>query len=108
MKPIWGILALAFVVAAATWPAGAQSPGSAAAGSGTELITHLLPVEGQPTQLTLIDPARRVLAVYHITRDSGEIHLKSVRNIQGDLQLEEFNGVPPLPKEILNMIRRTP
>ena len=31
---------------------------------------------------------------------TGQIELKSVRNVQWDLLIEEFNGVRPLPREI--------
>jgi hypothetical protein len=48
----------------------------------------------------LIDPATRTMAVYHIDTSSGEIALKSVRNVNFDLQMMEFNGKSPLPNEI--------
>ena len=34
----------------------------------------------------------------------GELALKSVRNIQWDLQMTEFNGVAPLPRDIRAML----
>ena len=40
------------------------------------------------------------MAVYHIDTVSGEIVLKSVRNIHYDLKMMEFNGTSPLPGEI--------
>jgi hypothetical protein len=54
----------------------------------------------QRQQLTVIDPDTRVLGVYHIDLASGEVTLKSVRNIHWDLQMIEFNGTNPLPREV--------
>ncbi len=57
-------------------------------------------------QVTLVDSKRRVMSVYHIDFASGEIALKSVRNVSWDLQMEEFNGVSPSPREIRNLHER--
>jgi hypothetical protein len=51
-------------------------------------------------QVTVIDPDTQVLGVYHIGLASGEVTLKSVRNIHWDLQMIEFNGTTPLPREV--------
>lgn len=51
-------------------------------------------------QVTLIDPQARVMAVYQIDRSSGQITLKSVRNVHWDLQMEEFNGNSPSPRDL--------
>jgi len=61
-------------------------------------------VEGRYQQVTVIDPIQRSMAVYHIRLDSGQIELKSVRNIQWDLQLIDFNGQRPLPQEIQSVL----
>jgi hypothetical protein len=61
-------------------------------------------VEGRYQQVVVIDPLQRCMAVYHVRLDSGQIELKSVRNIQWDLQLLEFNGVRPLPQEIQSVV----
>ena len=55
-------------------------------------------------QVTVIDSRKRVMSVYHIESGSGEISLKSVRSIQWDLQMDEFNGVSPLPREIRSLM----
>jgi hypothetical protein len=55
-------------------------------------------------QLAVIDPETRSLAVYHIDTSSGEISLKSVRNIHYDLRMSEFNGTSPLPREVRSMV----
>jgi hypothetical protein len=57
-------------------------------------------------QITIVDPRSRVMSVYHVDAKSGEIVLKSVRNIHWDLQMIEFNAVSPLPREIRSQIDR--
>ena len=57
-------------------------------------------------QITVIDPDLRVLGVYHIDMTSGEIVLKSVRNIHWDLQLGVFNGKSPLPREVQALLEQ--
>lgn len=57
-------------------------------------------------QVTVIDPKLRVMAVYHVERTSGEIALKSVRNVHWDLQMEEFNGVSPSPRDIRALLEQ--
>jgi hypothetical protein len=71
-----------------------------------ELITvsTMIGERGQVQQLTVIDPRSRVMSVYHVESNSGAIALKSVRNINWDLMLSEFNGVSPLPREIRGMV----
>jgi hypothetical protein len=57
-------------------------------------------------QVTIIDPQSRVISVYHIEPRSGEIVLKSVRNITWDLQMVEFNSSKPVPQEIRALLER--
>ena len=57
-------------------------------------------------QVTLVDPKSHVMAVYHIKRNSGEIALKSVRNFHWDLQMDEFNGESPFPREIRSLLQQ--
>jgi hypothetical protein len=78
----------------------AVSPGSAAGG----LITLSTSVGDHRQQLVVVDPETRGLAVYHIDNASGEISLKSVRNIHYDLKISEFNGTSPLPREIRSLL----
>ena len=68
--------------------------------AGSELMALPATIDGGHQQITVIDPVKRVLAVYQIELTSGTITLKSVRNIFGDLQIDEFNGVSPLPREV--------
>ncbi len=57
-------------------------------------------------QVTLIDPRGRVMSVYHINRQTGEITLKGVRKFDWDLQMEDFNGVSPSPREIRSLLQQ--
>ena len=54
--------------------------------------------------LTVVDPRQRVLCVYHIDLATGKIALKSVRNIQWDLQINDLNNENPLPQEIRSLL----
>lgn len=71
-----------------------------------ELITQMTPAGDSRQLLTVIDPRTQVLSVYHVHVASGEIELKSVRSLRFDLQVEEFNGVTPLPREIRSLLEQ--
>jgi hypothetical protein len=68
--------------------------------ASAELISFTTEIDDHRQQLTVVDPVAKVIAVYHVAKDTGEISLKSVRNIRWDLQLEEFNSASPRPREI--------
>jgi hypothetical protein len=70
------------------------------------LITLATAAGENRQQVTVIDPTMHVLSVYHIDLASGEVSLKSVRNIHWDLQMTEFNGTSPLPKEIRSTLEQ--
>jgi transcriptional regulator of nitric oxide reductase len=55
---------------------------------------------GEPMAAVVYDPQQQVLGVYHIDRKTGEIELKSVRQIQWDLQMLHHQGKAPLPEDI--------
>lgn len=82
----------------------AQSAASWHPGSPSDLITSTATVANNHQLVTIIDPKTRVLAVYMIDGTNGEISLKSVRAFQWDLQLAEFNGTHPLPREIQPLV----
>jgi hypothetical protein len=63
-------------------------------------------VDDRHQQITLIDPLARTMVVYHIDKPTGEVTLRSVRNIHWDLQMDEFNGKTPLPREIRSLLER--
>jgi hypothetical protein len=73
------------------------------ASAGTELIVAPTTL-GDKQVLTVIDPRQRVLSVYHIDLATGNIALKSVRNIQYDLRINNFNTEKPLPQEIQSQL----
>src|SRR5947209_5057567 len=99
-----GLLVGASLMVAGAWAVGAPgfSQGQAVTtpAHGSDLIALATPVGDARQQLTVIDPKMHVVSVYHIELATGEITLKSVRNIHWDLQMSEFNGVNPLPREI--------
>lgn len=73
-----------------------------------ELVTHFQDQGTGPTAVTVVDPQTRVLAVYHINRETGEVKLKSVRNFDLDLRLSDFNSGSPTPDEIRKMFDHAP
>jgi hypothetical protein len=106
-----GIVVTALAIA--TWSTLAGSPQNggprtsgqhAAASSG--LIALATPVGDHRQQLMVVDPELRVMSVYHVDGATGEIVLKSVRNIHWDLQMMEFNGTSPTPREIRTQLEQ--
>lgn len=53
---------------------------------------------------TIVDPESKHILTYQL--DNGRIKLLGVRNIQPDLQLDQFNAVEPVPSEIRKEIER--
>ena len=101
------------VIAAAIWAWSAMAPQAYTADQPTgfasrELVTHFQDQAAGPTILTVVEPHAHVLAVYHISRDTGEIRLKSVRNFEQDLRLPEFNSGGLTPDEIRRTFDRQP
>jgi len=75
-------------------------PPLVAQGDASGLTTLASPPVGDLQQFTVVDPATRAMAVYHVNLKSGQIELKCVRNLRFDLQLEDYNGVTPKAKEV--------
>ncbi len=84
-------------------PAG--QPGDRGTAQG-ELIALTANIGQTGQQVTVIDVKSRVMSVYHIELATGAVSLKSVRNIHWDLQMDEFNGVSPLPREIRSLLEQ--
>lgn len=61
---------------------------------------------GSHRELTLIDARQRVMAVYHVNGQSGEVSLRSVRAIGWDLMMDDFNGEAPSPREIRSLVEQ--
>ncbi|MEM9352835.1 MAG: hypothetical protein AAGA92_07460 [Planctomycetota bacterium] len=79
---------------------GSVGDGASASSGATGLITHVHDVEGRPLTVVVVEPVRQVLGVYHVSRDTGEIKLKSIRSLQADLQMQEFNSPDLAPGNI--------
>ena len=86
--------------------AAAHADRSASIQGTDDLITSTAMTSDNRQLVTIIDPKTRVLAVYVVDGASGNVALKSVRNFHWDLQLVEFNGVNPLPREIQSLIEQ--
>jgi predicted methyltransferase len=112
-RAVLGILLGAAIVAAAIAVAEQRgevfaqraAPSGAATGS-TELIVLPTSLGDKGQMLTVVDPRQRVLSVYHIDLATGKITLKSVRNIQWDLQMMYLNNENPLPQEIRSLLEQ--
>ena len=83
----------------------AVGPSRASAGSG-QLIALAASVDEHRQQITVIDPASRVMSVYHIELATGKVTLKSVRKIYWDLEMSDFNAASPLPQEIRKLLEQ--
>jgi len=89
---------LLIVLASDSWrsPLQAQTPPRAVG----ELIALNSDVRDGRQQVVVIDSRSRVMSVYHVEHGTGVISLKSVRKIESDLLMDEFNTGNPLPREI--------
>lgn len=103
-------LAAAMVTVAAAQQRGephvARGAAAPLAAAGTELIVVPNSVGDKTQMLTVVDPRQRALAVYHVDATSGKISLKSVRNIQWDLQISDLNNENPLPEQIRSLLEQ--
>ena len=97
-------LGLGLVIAAVVWggpQAGAVRQGADRAFPSDQLIALSFDLGDGRQQVTMVDPRQRVLAVYQIDKASGGIALKSVRNVQWDMLMEDFNSAgAPTPREV--------
>ncbi|MCH2115234.1 MAG: hypothetical protein MK171_10040 [Pirellulales bacterium] len=110
-KSVWYAAILAGIaVGVCGWQAGSHKVLAAQlvspTGASTALITYVVPIADQPTRVIVVDPVQRRIAVYFVSLQSGEIQLKSVRNILGDLSMQEFNSGDPSPLDIENLQKR--
>ncbi len=56
------------------------------------------------TMMTVVVPEEKRILVYQL--EMGKVKLVSVRNMQFDLQLDEFNATSPTPQEIEREVER--
>jgi len=88
-------------------PSRDQSQGGLLSGHAQRgLVSYVHTSETKPTSVILIDPAEKVMSVYYIVRETGEIQLKSVRKFTWDLGLTDYNTSDPLPEEIRKGLQR--
>jgi len=66
-------------------------------------FTNLPPQGGRPEirVITVVDTEAKKIAVYHLNVTDGGLQLLSIRNIQPDLMLDQFNARSPLPGELM-------
>lgn len=57
-------------------------------------------------QVIAIDSAAHSMAVYHVHPETGVITLKSVRKVDADFSLDEFNGADPSPAKVRGILGR--
>jgi hypothetical protein len=113
-RSLFGALLIAGLVIAATAGRSSTEPafgGTADVGIpstlvGDGLIAQVTSADGLPLTVTVIDPGQRVMGVYHVDRETGEIALRSVRNLTWDLQMIEFNSGKPLPQDVRGGLQR--
>jgi hypothetical protein len=75
--------------------------------SGGDLVVVPGPVAEKGQLLTVVDQKRQTISVYHIQQTTGKIALRSVRNIQWDLQLTYLDNEGLLPREIQALLETT-
>ena len=54
--------------------------------------------------IVLVDAGTNTMCTYFVQRETGQILLRSVRNLTWDMQLEEYNPTTPSPKDIRAVI----
>lgn len=72
--------------------------------AASDLLALSMELSDGRQQVVLVDARSRALGVYHIDRGTGQISLKSVRSVQGDLMMDDFNGGNPAPQEIRSLL----
>lgn len=76
------------------------------AGVSGDMIALSTPTEQGRQLLTIVDSKQRTVAIYHVDEATGEITLRSVRQIEWDLKLSEFNSDSPLPGDIRRLLEQ--
>jgi hypothetical protein len=85
----------------------AEPPSTKLPSAGEGLLAFgVVSPDGKYQQIAVIDAEKRALAVYHVRLEDGRTELKSVRNIKWDLELEDFEGMGLLPRDIKALLDR--
>ncbi len=110
LKPLWLVSLFACGLLGWSWVSdsgnGAWANQPLGVADGSALVSHVLHEDGRPTRVIVIDSQRRVLAVYEISKEKGEIKFLSSRNLSFDLQMLGYNTVDPKPEEIKRNLER--
>lgn len=101
-----GALVAAFITGALPVGSDAHAQRMATPVGSGELVTSTVMTADNRQLVTIIEPHTRVMAVYLVDGATGQTALKSVRNLHWDLQLSDFNGVNPLPREIQSLLQQ--
>jgi hypothetical protein len=110
MLVVAALVAVAFSAFGRNDQASAQQRGAAPSSGqvigGGDLIVVPMACGEKGQVLSIVDPRQRVLCVYRIDPVSGKIALKSVRNLNSDLQMTYLNNEAPLPQEIQSLLEQ--
>lgn len=109
-----GGLAALFACLLATAGSADHDVGLAAAGATghsfehatTGIRSHVVTQEGLPHTLILVDGQTKRVGIYHVDPVSGQLTLKSVREVGPDLQMDKFNSAKPWPEEIREALKQ--
>jgi len=74
------------------------------ASSGNAMMASAILSNGSQ-QIAVYDQSKSTMAVYHIDSSTGDIQLKSVRKMDADFALQEFNLSEPTPSTIRKNVR---
>jgi hypothetical protein len=82
---------------------GAIAPAQVAT-AGNSMMASVILANGFQ-QIVVVDHGKTTMAVYHVDPTRGDILLKSVRRLDADFALEEFNLSEPTPSTIRKNVR---
>lgn len=91
---------LALALVGTTWLSGFSQPVSAVPGQSSDVQVLTTMLANGTQQVVVVDTRLQSMAVYRVSGEDGKIQLKSVRKIQMDLAIEQFNASEPLPSEM--------
>jgi hypothetical protein len=72
---------------------------------GERIIALDGPTADGNKMIVVIDDDRQAMGSYEIDTQTGQITLRCVRNFRWDLEMDEFNGSEPSPRQIQAILR---
>ncbi len=101
------VACLAAVLSISSATVQAQRPASDPVGTAeTEALVAIPGPDSDGHQsLLVLDRGLQTMASYQIDKQSGQITLRCVRSIRGDLQMDDFNGTEPSPEKIQALLQ---